>query len=158
VSNFPRAVAIVVGHEGGYVNHPADPGGETKYGITKRSYPATDIAALTLAGAQEIYRRDYWAPLRCDEMPWAIALSVFDAGVNSGTGTAARWLQTAVKARADGAIGPMTLAAVAKADPHEIAAELIARRLHLMAGLPGWGAFGLGWSRRLAKLAMQAAD
>ena len=158
MSNFPRAVAIVVGHEGEYANHPADPGGETKFGITKRSYPATDIAALTLAGAQEIYRRDYWAPLRCDEMPWAIALSTFDASVNSGTRTAARWLQTAVKVSSDGAIGAITLAAVARADPHEIAAELIARRLHLMAGLPGWGAFGLGWSRRLARLAMQAAD
>lgn len=157
MDNFDRAFAIVIGHEGGYVNHPSDPGGETKYGITKRSYPNLHIPSITLDDAKAIYRRDFWQKLRCGDMPWPIALSVFDAGVNSGPGAAARWLQTAVRVAADGAIGPITLAAVARADPHEVTAELIARRLQLMTSLPGWGTFGLGWSRRLARLAMQAA-
>lgn len=157
MSAFDRAFRLVVGHEGGYVNHPSDPGGETKYGISKRSYPHLNIARLTLDQAAEIYRNDYWRPLRCADFGWPVALVLFDGGVNSGVATAARWLQIAVGVKADGAIGPVTLAAATKREARDLASEIIARRLLLMAGLPTWGVFGLGWSRRLARLAMEAA-
>jgi lysozyme family protein len=157
MDDFDRAFRLVIGHEGGYVNNPRDPGGETKYGISKRSYPHLDIASLTLEQAAEIYRADYWRPLRCADLPWPVAIVLFDSGVNSGVGTATKWLQLALGVKADGAIGPVTLAAAAKRGARDLAAEIIARRLVLMTGLPTWPHFGLGWSRRLSRLAMDAA-
>jgi lysozyme family protein len=86
VSFFPAAFAIVVGIEAGYVDDLSDPGGETKYGISKRSYPNVDIPQLTLEEAQAIYRRDFWDKLNLDSMPWNLALIEFDAAVNQGQG------------------------------------------------------------------------
>lgn len=86
MSFFPAAFQIVVGIEAGYVNDPDDPGGETKYGISKRSYPNLDIAQLTLDQAQVIYRRDYWDKLNLDALSWELALVEFDAAVNQGEG------------------------------------------------------------------------
>jgi lysozyme family protein len=88
VSYFEAAFLLVVGAEGGYVNDPNDPGGETKYGISKHSYPNVDIANLTYDGAKAIYLRDYWTPLSLDSKPWATALLKFDASVNQGMGYA----------------------------------------------------------------------
>lgn len=84
MSAFDDAFDAVIGVEGGYVNNPADPGGETKYGITKRSYPNLDIANLTLDDAKAIYLRDYWSPLNLDSAPYSVALLLFDAAVNQG--------------------------------------------------------------------------
>jgi lysozyme family protein len=84
MSNFDAAFLLVVGAEGGYVNNSIDPGGETKYGISRRAYPDLNIAALTIDDAKEIYRRDYWAPLGLDAKPWGTALLKFDAAVNQG--------------------------------------------------------------------------
>lgn len=84
VDRFDMAFALVIGAEGGYVNDPNDPGGETKYGISKRAYPNLNIPALTIEQAKEIYRRDYWIPLDCDILPAPMDLYVFDAGVNMG--------------------------------------------------------------------------
>jgi len=81
---FQAAFTLVVGAEGGYVNDPNDPGGETKYGISKRSFPDVDIANLTLEQAQQIYLTRYWEPLQIDDKPWNIALLKFDAAVNQG--------------------------------------------------------------------------
>jgi lysozyme family protein len=156
MDHFDRAFRLVVGHEGGYVNHPQDPGGETKFGISKRAYPHLDIPSLTLEQAAKIYRADYWRPLRCADLPWPVAIVLFDGGVNSGVGTAAKLLQLCLGVKADGVIGPVTLAAAAKRGARDLAAEMIARRLLLMSGLPTWRVFGLGWSRRLARLAMDA--
>ncbi len=88
MSLFDSAFAIVVGEEGNYVNDPNDPGGETKFGISKRSYPNLDIRQLTLDQAKAIYERDYWRALSCDQLPWDIALLTFDAAVNQGPGFA----------------------------------------------------------------------
>jgi lysozyme family protein len=157
MSRFAAAFEALIGHEGGYVNHPQDPGGETKYGISKRSYPDLDIAALTLEGAREIYQRDFWAPLACDQLPSPVALVLFDTAVNSGVGTAAKILQQILGVKSDGAIGPVTVAAALKRGAVDLAGEIIARRLYLMTGLPTWGVFGMGWTRRLVRLAGQAA-
>lgn len=126
MSFFPAAFAIIIGVEGGYVNDPADPGGETQYGITKRTYPHEDIANLTLERAQEIYRRDFWDKINCDAMSWELALITFDCAVNSGISTT-RILQSK------------------SSDTTQFMAE---RALHY-AQLPTFSTFGRGWMRRL---------
>ena len=157
---FASSLPFILRWEGGYVNHPADPGGETKYGISKRSYPHLDIASLTLTDAKEIYWRDYWAKAGCDLCDPGLALVVFDAAVNNGVRQAVRWLQQAVVVASDGVIGPLTQAAIAAAKGQAgVAAmqEMHAQRIDTMARLPGWSSFGTGWSRRLARLPYQAA-
>ena len=92
--SFDRAVALVLKHEGGYVNDSRDPGGETRYGISKRAYPDVDILRLTEDEAKAIYKRDYWDTLRPDEIPEPLAICLFDAAVNMGAVTSVRLLQT----------------------------------------------------------------
>lgn len=157
MSAFDQAFEIVVGHEGGYVNNPADPGGETKYGISARSYPSVNIGALTLDGAKQIYQRDYWSKAGCDLCDPGLALIVFDAAVNNGVGQAVRWLQAAVGVSADGVIGPATRAAIQNAKAEEAIVAMHAARIYMMAGLSTWSTFGRGWSKRLAQIPYQAA-
>ena len=94
--NFNEAIERVLSHEGGYVNNPADPGGETQWGISKRSYPNVDIKALTRSQAVEIYRRDFWGAVNADDMPDGVAYQTLDFAVNSGVGTAIRYMQRAL--------------------------------------------------------------
>jgi len=155
---FDQAFEIVIGHEGGYSNNSADPGGETKYGISARSYPNVNIGALTLDGAKAIYQRDYWSRSGCDLCDPGLALIVFDAAVNNGVGQAVRWLQAAVGVTAHGVIGPATKAAIAGTNAQEALVALHAARINMMAGLSTWATFGRGWSRRLAQLPYQAAS
>lgn len=126
MSFFPQAFSIVVGEEGGYVNDPADPGGETKFGISKREYPNLDIGQLTLEQAQAIYQRDYWAALNCDSHPWEMALVLFDCGVNQGVSAAKGILASA-----------------------QTATEFQAERSLRYARAENFGRFGRGWMRRL---------
>ena len=92
---FTRAVERVLTHEGGYVHHPSDPGGETNFGISKRSYPNEDIKHLTRERAIRLYYEDFWVPLGCDRLHPALAFQVFDAGVNHGRQKALSWLALA---------------------------------------------------------------
>ena len=172
MSAFEQAFAFVVGHEGGYDRNAADPGnytggavgaGElrgTKFGISAAAYPALDIAGLTLADAQAIYRRDYWDRVRGDDLPPPLALLIFDSAVNNGVARASRWLQAAVDAEQDEQLGPITLAAVhatvARQGGAALCAEFQAQRTTFMASLPTWRVFGLGWARRLCALPYQA--
>ena len=148
---FDQCFKQLIHSEGGYVNDPKDPGGETKFGVSKRSYPDVDIANLTLEQAQVIYRRDFWQRARCDELPPAIAYLVFDCAVNSGIGQAVRFLQRAVGVADDGQIGPMTLAAVNRVDAESLAARFLGQRLDFMTRLTTWDVFGKGWARRVAE-------
>lgn len=148
--DFDKAFERVIGHEGGYVNNPRDPGGETKFGISKRSYPALDIKGLTLAEAKAIYKRDFWDRCRCNDLPGGLAFDVFDAAVNSGPGQAIRWMQRAANVADDGVVGPLTLAAVKRIDPEAIQARYSGIRLEFMTRLSGWDAFSRGWARRVA--------
>lgn len=117
----------------------------------------TDVSGLSVRGdAEAIYRRDFWDRLRCDELPFGLRFHVFDFAVNAGASTATKALQIAVGANPDGVIGPKTLAAIKAADPLRVIARVTGQRLHLMAGLPTWPAFGRGWSRRLAANLMEA--
>ncbi|MFT4190859.1 MAG: glycosyl hydrolase 108 family protein [Comamonas sp.] len=147
---FEQAFAQVIGHEGGYVNDPRDPGGETKYGISKRAYPQLDIAGLTLADAKAIYLRDYWLRARCDQMAPGLAFDVFDFAVNSGIGTAIRHLQRALGLAEDGVVGPQTLAELARANVPALRARFSGHRLQFMSSLSTWPTFGRGWARRVA--------
>lgn len=147
---FDQCFDKLISHEGGYVNDPRDPGGETKFGISKRAYPQVDIKNLTLDAAKAIYKRDYWDRAQCDKLPPQLAYLLFDAAVNSGIGQAIRFLQRAVNLADDGVIGPMTLAAVGRVDAEAISARFLGQRLEFMTKLTTWDAFGKGWARRIA--------
>jgi lysozyme family protein len=149
--NYDEAFKIVIGHEGGYVNDLKDPGGETKYGISKRAYPTEDIKSLTLDRAKAIYKRDYWDKVRADELPKQVRFSMFDAAVNSGVVQSIKWLQRAVGTKDDGIIGPQTLAQLRAREPNRVAAIFNGQRLKFMASLPTFDRFGRGWARRIAE-------
>ncbi len=148
--NFDQAFTALIGNEGGYVNDPRDPGGETKYGISKRSYPGEDIAGLTLERAKEIYRRDFWGPSGCDAWPDALKFDVFDMAVNAGVKTAIKMLQRCVGAADDGVIGPQTAMKVQIAAPDWVSRRFTAQRIRFYTGLKTWATYGAGWMNRLA--------
>lgn len=152
MSDFDIAFEHIIGHEGGYVNNPNDPGGETKYGISKRSYPHEDIKNLTLARAKFLYKRDFWNVIYGDEWPFAIAEPLFDAAVNSGPTRAIKWMQMAVGTPADGIIGPETRASVAQIQPPVVAARMMGHRLDYMNSLGSWRHFSKGWAQRIAEI------
>lgn len=152
---FDQAFDKLIGHEGGYVNDPRDPGGETKFGISKRSYPDVDIASLTIGGAKALYLRDYWQRARCDELPPMVAFQMFDTAVNSGIGQAIRFLQRSVGVADDGVVGPLTMNAVRRLDPEVVVARFNGQRLEFMTKLSTWDVFGKGWARRVAKNLME---
>lgn len=147
---FDQCFDKLISHEGGYVNDSRDPGGETKYGISKRSYPHVNIATLTLPDARAIYKRDFWDRAQCDKLPPTIAYLLFDTAVNSGIGQAVRFLQRSVGVADDGVIGPLTLVAVSRLDAESLCARFVGQRLDFMTRLSTWDVFGKGWSRRLA--------
>jgi hypothetical protein len=150
---FEEAFAGVIGVEGGYSSGENDPGGPTKYGISQRAYPSLDIKTLTLEQAQDIYRKDYWAPLQPDNLPAQLAYEMFDFAVNSGCGRAVRCMQRLVAATEDGVVGPHTLARIAAVTAEKgattLASEYMAERLRFLRSLPTWDRFGRGWAARL---------
>ena len=148
--NFDQAFERLIDHEGGFVDHPSDPGGATNYGISQRSYPGEDIRGMTLARAKEIYARDFWGPAGCDAMPEAVRFDLFDMAVNSGVRAAVKTLQDAVGETSDGILGPRTLQAVQSMPADRVRARFNGARLHFMAGLSNWPAFSRGWARRIA--------
>jgi lysozyme family protein len=164
-ANFLRVLALVLRSEGGFVDHPADPGGATNYGITLATLSACrdrrctkdDVRELTAEEAGEIYRSRYWDKARCDELPAGIDYAVFDAAVHSGPGRAVRMLQNALGVAPDGIVGPMTLAAARRCDPRAVIAAICDERLSMMRRLPGWAVFGRGWSRRVAEVRRTAS-
>jgi lysozyme family protein len=168
MSAFDQAFELLIGHEGGFTDHRADPGNWTggkvgsgtlkgiKLGISAASFPTLDILALTLDDARAIYRRLYWDRVHGDQLPPALALLVFDAAVNNGVARAARLLQAAIGTPDDGLIGTGTMAALARPEQRQprpgghVAAEFQACCIVFMAALSTWSTFGLGWARRLA--------
>lgn len=147
---FDTMVERVLAHEGGYVNHPNDPGGETHWGIAKRSYPHLNIRSLTRQDAVEIYRRDFWERVKCDQLPPEFAFQAFDAAVNHGIGNAVRWMQRAAGVADDGIFGPITLAAVKAMSGEDLVLKFNAERLDFYTKLSTWPSFGKGWVRRIA--------
>lgn len=159
--NFDQAFERLIGHEGGYVSADRakrnnDPGGETNFGISKRSYPGEDIAALTLERAKELYRRDYWGPAGCELVPDAVRFDLFDMAVNSGPRTATRLLQKIVNEVQDGIIGPRTIQAISSMPAPRLVARFNGARLDFMTGLQNWPENSRGWARRIAANLMGA--
>lgn len=153
--NFDQAFDLLMGHEGGYSNNPADPGGETMWGITARTArrygymgPMRDLPQET---AKSIARAEYWMPVKADEMPEGIRFDVFDTAYNSGPKQAIKLLQRAVSVPDDGVIGRQTMNAVSAQKPYLIAMRFNAERLEFLTGLPTFGSFGKGWARRVSK-------
>ena len=147
-NNFDACMAKVFASEGGYVNDDRDPGGETNFGISKRSYPNEDIRNMTKARAALIYRRDFWNAVKGDELPAGLDLVAFDAAVNSGPSRGAKWLQSAIGVAADGRIGPQTLAA-ARTAPSTAIDRACNARLGWLRTLSTWKHYGNGWTRRV---------
>ncbi len=145
---FEEAFQRLLGNEGGYINDPTDPGGETNWGISKRSYPNVDIKNLTKEGAKEIYMKDFWMPLM--EAPSMIKFQMFDFAVNSGIGTAIRKLQTIVGVAEDGSWGPLSKAALLEMNSDDVLFLLNAERLEYMTKLKNWPDASRGWARRIA--------
>lgn len=168
--SFATVVEMVLHHEGGYVNHPSDPGGETKYGISKRAYPEISIVDLTEEKAAELYKRDYWDRIKGDDLPVGIACVVMDYAVNSGISRASKALQSACGlANPDGIIGPHTLNIVwvtVKNDSNEIldsqierlVNEVTKKRQEFIRGLSIYETFGKGWERRIDETRQKALE
>lgn len=147
-TNFEKCIGFILKHEGGYVNHPRDPGGETNMGIAKKFYPDLDIKNLTVAQAKEIYLNDYWLKNKCDQMPLKVALVVFDSTVNQGFVAAAKILQRALRVKDDGIIGSITIAAINRSNFDDLIAEFTSQRALYYANTRNVDTFGLGWYRR----------
>lgn len=155
--NFKKAVVIILKHEGGYVNHPSDPGGETNFGISKRAYPHLEISKLTEIDARQIYRRDYWDAVKADLLPSNLRLMVFDAAVNHGPGLAIRILQRLVKVGVDGVIGPATLEGLNHVNIETLPVRYAKARLDIYMQNKNFNKFGTGWLRRLLSITYDTA-
>lgn len=145
------AFDLLMLNEGGYVNDPNDSGGQTKYGISKKAYPDLDIKNLTIAQAMEIYRKDYWDRCKCDYIPDALSVAVFDFAVNSGVKTAIKKLQIALGVKADGIIGNQTLGACNRLPVKKVLDDYMDLRLDYLMSLPKWKYYGNGWEDRVER-------
>lgn len=157
-SNFAKCQAFSFKYEGGFVNHPADPGGATNWGITKRvlegwrKRPVTiaEVRAMTKREASDIYRANYWNAVRGDDLPKGVDLVVHDYGINSGPSRSIKDLQRALGVKVDGFMGPATLKAAEDAEPAAVINAICDRRRKFVRGLKPYKTFGKGWERRIA--------
>jgi len=163
IENFDAAINHTLQEEGGYVNHPSDPGGMTNLGVTKRVWEEwvghevdeKQMRNLTKADVVPLYQRKYWNACRCSELPNGLDLCVFDTAVNSGPGRAIKLLQGCLGVAADGAIGPNTIAAVSQfkgSALQMLIEDYCSARQAFLISLPTFGTFGKGWTARVARL------
>lgn len=165
-SNFELCLNLMLAHEGGFVNHPQDPGGMTNLGVTARVWEEwlgrptneKEMRALTPLMVKPLYKRKYWDAIRADELVDGVDYCVFDVAVNSGVGRAIKFLQQSVGATPDGGFGSITMALVKKAesDPANLIELYCARRLEFLESLRSFEHFGKGWSRRVAEVKAKA--
>lgn len=149
--DFDTAFDRLMGHEGGYVNNPKDPGGETKWGISKRSYPHLNIKTLTKEQAKVIFRRDFWDRVHADKLYDGVAWQLSDFAYHSGPETAVRYYQRALGVADDGHFGPMSLAASKKMSETDQIMRVIGERQDFQTRLSNWSDAGKGWARRNAQ-------
>ena len=166
--NYQHCLEMILHHEGGYVNHPEDPGGATNLGVTKRVYEEWVGRTVTLDKMEQlqvsdvapIYKKNYWDRIKGDDLPEGLNLCVFDFGVNAGTGRAAKYLQTMIGTVVDGGIGPMTIRAL---DEHvsliglqETIEQYQENRQRYYEKLKTFKTFGRGWTRRVNETTQSA--
>jgi lysozyme family protein len=166
--NFEKSLEIILKHEGGFVNHPKDPGGITNLGVTKKTYEGyvdeevsvEDMKALTVYDVEPIYQENYWDQCKCDKLPAGLDLCVFDFAVNAGPGRAAKHLQTLIDTEVDGGIGPNTLNALQDKIAVDGVDLLIENYQHARQeyyeGLSNFDTFGKGWTRRVEETTEEA--
>jgi lysozyme family protein len=163
--SYDAALARLLVHEGGYSNHPADPGGPTNFGITIYDYrkyvkpdaTAADVRAMKVDEAKAIYRGKYWNAQRCDELPAGVDYAVFDYGVNSGIGRSGKVLRRCLKLADDtSAVSDAVIAAARAADAKALIEAICAERLRFLQSLRTWSVFGRGWGARVAELKASA--
>lgn len=162
MSNFDRSLAYVLKEEGGYSNDPRDPGGATNFGIIQRVYddyrkrlglPARAVKLIDESEVKAIYQASYWSLAKCDLLPDGVDYVVFDGAVNSGVGQSAKWLQRALGVKADGIIGPATIAAAeAYPDHDELVDKICDARMAFLKALKTFATFGKGWSARVSRV------
>lgn len=163
-SRWTHCLAQILRHEGGFADHPADPGGATNMGITHKTLarwrgvdpwwelPKSEVRALKRAEASAIYKALYWERCRAGSLPAGVDLAVFDYAVNSGPVRAIKTLQALVGVVQDGFVGPVTLAAVAQRDPRVLIEAICDQRMGFLQRLAHWASFGRGWTRRVADI------
>ncbi len=167
MSNYNECLKIILMHEGGYVNHPKDPGGETNLGVTKRVYEewggTKEMKDLTIEDVEPIYKKNYWDKIKGDDLPDGLDLCVFDFGVNAGPGRAAKFLQKLLGVTQDGGIGPQTLGALQSAigedkvtQTREMIEKYQSMRQEYYEGLSTFNTFGKGWTRRVDETTHEA--
>lgn len=166
--NYDSALKRVLAHEGGYVNHPEDPGGATNQGVTQRVYdayrsrqnlPQRSVKLISPAEVATIYRTQYADKVRFNDLPLGVDYVVFDGAVNSGPAQSVKWLQRAVGVEADGVIGNVTLHAVADFPDHDLLIELMCeRRMAFLRSLRTWKTFGRGWTSRVQQVGDAGQD
>ena len=158
--NYPQALKQVLKYEGGYVDHPKDPGGPTNKGVTQAVYDnwrksqnlsTQSVRAIADSEVAAIYKNLYWDRVRGDDLPSGVDFAVFDYAVNSGVSRAAKTLQAVVGVTQDGVIGPATI----QATKTYVAMSITNRRLAFMQSLSIWSTFGKGWSARIADVKAQ---
>jgi lysozyme family protein len=158
-ANFDKCLEMLLHHEGGYVWHPEDPGGETNLGVTRAVYEQWvgrqvmdgEMKTLTPDDVAPIYKKNYWDKVRGDDLPAGLDWAAFDWAVNSGAGRPAKAIQRCVGATQDGAIGPKTLAAIANKEPDKIIEYVHDIRQKFYERLKTFKTFGRGWTRRNAE-------
>jgi len=158
LTTFDGIIDMVLQHEGGYVNDPADPGGETKYGISKRAYPNVNIKNLTKNDAKEIYKEDYWGVGKCDKIPPHLRHIYFDMCVNFGIGKAVGVLQRAANSKSgnrldiDGKLGPLTLGSIKNLEVDRVRSFRVLRFAEITINNPNLSKFWVGWYRRATEV------
>lgn len=156
-SSYDEALRRLLVHEGGYSNHPSDPGGPTNFGITIHDYrkyvkpdaTAADVRAMRIDEAKAIYRSKYWDAMRCDDLPSGLDYAVFDYGVNSGNARAVKVLRRILALPDSSAMTDAVIAAVKRNDASKLVASLCDERLRFLQSLKTWPVFGAGWGRRV---------
>ena len=164
--NYDKCLETILHHEGGYVNHPKDPGGETNLGVTKRVYQehggTKDMKDLLVEDVAPIYKKGYWDKMKCDDIPSGLDLCLFDFGVNAGPGRAAKFLQQMIGTTVDGGIGPNTLAKleeyIRENGEHEAVNKYQEMRQKYYEQLSTFATFGRGWTRRVQETTKLALD
>ncbi len=165
-NNWESSLEKILHHEGGYVNHPKDPGGETNLGVTKRVYEEwggeKDMKDLEVEDVEPIYKENYWDKVKGDDLPSGLDLCVFDFGVNAGPGRAAKFLQKMIGTTVDGGIGPNTLKAVnSYVDENGLETSIEnyqAARQEYYESLSTFDTFGRGWTRRVEETTESAKE
>ena len=164
--NWDACFAMVLKHEGGFVNHPKDPGGMTNLGVTRTNWELfldhdvteADMRALTPEMVKPFYKKNYWDRIRGDELPSGVDYAAYDLAVNSGTGRAAKYLQQIAGVTVDGVIGPRSVEAIKKCDAEDVVDEICNMRMDFLKNLNTFDTFGKGWTIRVNYVKAKATE